>query len=970
MKKHTVGLIFSVTLIVVLLASCYDLKIEDTENLDGSVTITFIHENMLGREGDPNFREDLHKFPRLGETLIADDAGIVGTGDPTFVWKRGDVTVGGSGGTYFPQEEEDVGVPFTVIAFRSGHVRGMLSDPSYPVIDTDPDKTDIADVIRTVEITGKDGELEAVIDTESALAEDGFRYVWMRSGPASSLARSQDFTPIRGATGKTYRLAYADRGRALKLVVIHLDYSYYAESPAFYPDVPEEIIVTPNPANVSPGGSAQFLAKAFPNASYQNVIWSVEPADLGTIGANGLFTANADLDTIGTEITVRATSAMYPEISGTAQITIVDVQPTDVIVTPERMTVPTGSGYGSGKFQFRASVLPDGAPQGVHWTLDPSDAGQIDQGGSVVSINRAALGTEVKVIAISDANPAARGEATISVVEPASKVTVTPALAYVMPGESRQFKVAVAPANVSQDVTWAVSPTSAGTITADGLLTVNPGTSTGTMMTVTATSVTYDLSGSATVKVVGVVIDGPDTIERGKSGTFTVRVQAGTAQWRSAYWSLPEENLVSPLTGLSDSIAASVVLKVSDTETMNKVIIRATAFDDPGMATIKEVNIGGPYPDAGMLNEWRRLVAGVSHAFALGENGKLWAWGNNDKGQLGIGKSGGNENRTRLDGNDWAMVATSRTNTYAIKKDGSLWGWGEFNGATSPRQIGADNDWATVSVSDHAGDENGSSPRTSIMAIKTDGTLWGWGTDGTYFGFYPSSQRRDSPVRVGTDDDWRSVSMGEHHAILLKFDGTLWGCGSNLYYAINTDGTNNANAGSDKTGLVQHTYMNQTWIAAVAGNRATAAIDNSGTLYTWGSQNEGQAGSGFSDVNGSRYPFKVFGFSNTLFERLSIGSWTEHMVVLSKDGTLWSWGSNKLGQLGRGNPNDADRLRPNKIDTVSNLKTYSTNGSFGMAVDANGFINVWGDNGNLQLGSTQPGPVDAPSVINGFKPDS
>jgi hypothetical protein len=66
------------------------------------------------------------------------------------------------------------------------------------------------------------------------------------------------------------------------------------------------------------------------------------------------------------------------------------------------------------------------------------------------------------------------------------------------------------------------------------------------------------------------------------------------------------------------------------------------------------------------------------------------------------------------------------------------------------------------------------------MAIKTDGSLWTWGCnlqgqigDGTI------TTRRD-PVRVGTDNDWGSVSAS-NHTIGIKTDGSLWAWGNNEY---------------------------------------------------------------------------------------------------------------------------------------------------------------------------------------------
>ena len=38
---------------------------------------------------------------------------------------------------------------------------------------------------------------------------------------------------------------------------------------------------------------------------------------------------------------------------------------------------------------------------------------------------------------------------------------------------------------------------------------------------------------------------------------------------------------------------------------------------------------------------------------------------------------------------------------------------------------------------------------------------------------------RSSPTQVGTDTTWKSVTIGDNHAIAVKTNGTLWGWGNN-----------------------------------------------------------------------------------------------------------------------------------------------------------------------------------------------
>jgi len=223
--------------VAILLASCYEPKIEDSADLDGRVAIT-IENKPSHKAGEPQLdREDLGRFPHLGGMLSADDSGIIGDGEASFLWRSGEKTVGGSSRTYVP-ELADIGNSFTVVAFRSRHAGGILSDPAYPLIDTDPEKTDIAELVGSPAITVANNgrSLEAGLDPGGNLNLQGLLFVWMRSEPVTGQTGNRNFVPIRGATGSTYRLSSLDRGRDIRLTVIHAEHSYYLHSETFRVD--------------------------------------------------------------------------------------------------------------------------------------------------------------------------------------------------------------------------------------------------------------------------------------------------------------------------------------------------------------------------------------------------------------------------------------------------------------------------------------------------------------------------------------------------------------------------------------------------------------------------------------------------------------------------------------------------------------------------------------------------------------
>jgi alpha-tubulin suppressor-like RCC1 family protein len=173
-------------------------------------------------------------------------------------------------------------------------------------------------------------------------------------------------------------------------------------------------------------------------------------------------------------------------------------------------------------------------------------------------------------------------------------------------------------------------------------------------------------------------------------------------------------------------------------------------------------------------------TAGQGHASAIKTDGTLWTWGLGTSGQLGTNNS---TNRsipvtTFAGGTNWKQVSSGNAFTAAIKTDGTLWTWGAGAGG----QLGTNNtsnrntpvttfaggtNWKQVSSGGHA------------AAIKTDGTLWTWGlgTDGR-LGDNTIISRSTPVTTFAGGSSWKQISSGREHTAAIKTDGTLWSWGS------------------------------------------------------------------------------------------------------------------------------------------------------------------------------------------------
>ena len=170
----------------------------------------------------------------------------------------------------------------------------------------------------------------------------------------------------------------------------------------------------------------------------------------------------------------------------------------------------------------------------------------------------------------------------------------------------------------------------------------------------------------------------------------------------------------------------------------------------------------------------RRLL---SHTVAVKTDGTLWAWGNNDFGQLGDGtttdrlqpRPGRHRHQLglggrRLPATRWRSRPTAPCGPGA-QHSGN---WATAPPPTaSPVQVGTATNWASVAA---GGDHT--------VALKTDGTLWAWGDNGS--GQLGDRHRHRHHSSPGSGRHRHQLGLGgrrHRHTVAVKTDGTLWAWG-------------------------------------------------------------------------------------------------------------------------------------------------------------------------------------------------
>jgi alpha-tubulin suppressor-like RCC1 family protein len=280
------------------------------------------------------------------------------------------------------------------------------------------------------------------------------------------------------------------------------------------------------------------------------------------------------------------------------------------------------------------------------------------------------------------------------------------------------------------------------------------------------------------------------------------------------------------------------------------------------------------------------IAGGGDHTIALKNDGTVWTWGKNSDGQLG---NGTNITYTyvpvQVSGLTGVVgIATGKNHSFALKNDGTVWAWGNNdngqlgNGNNTDSNVPVQVSGLTDVIAISAG-ENYS------IALKNDGTVWGWGSNSN--GQLSNLSSSNLPAQITSITNVVAISGGLMHVLALKSDGTVWAWGDNISGQIGNGGISNSYVYPEQV-------SNITGVVSIAsGMFHSLALKNDGTVWAWGNNVNGQLGNG-TNVQDSNIPVQVSGMTGVSF----ISAGMHHNLALKNDGTLWAWGYNGWGQLG------------------------------------------------------------------------
>jgi RHS repeat-associated protein len=148
-----------------------------------------------------------------------------------------------------------------------------------------------------------------------------------------------------------------------------------------------------------------------------------------------------------------------------------------------------------------------------------------------------------------------------------------------------------------------------------------------------------------------------------------------------------------------------------------------------------------------------------------------------------------------------------------------------------------------------------------------------------------------------------------------------------------------------------------TTVGIAAGQSQALALRSDGSVWTWGTNQVGEMG--ISNLTGSYFPLRVPGVSGVT----GIAAGWQHSLAVENNGTVWAWGDNSGGELGNANSNSAV---PVPVTGITNAAGVSGGFAFSLALLANGQVLAWGTNQAGELGNGTTSSSSQPVLVSGL----
>ncbi|MBM4066180.1 MAG: hypothetical protein FJ266_11165 [Planctomycetes bacterium] len=347
------------------------------------------------------------------------------------------------------------------------------------------------------------------------------------------------------------------------------------------------------------------------------------------------------------------------------------------------------------------------------------------------------------------------------------------------------------------------------------------------------------------------------------------------------------------------------------------------------------------------------IATGGYHCLALMSNGTVWAWGDNERGQLGIGTTTTYIITPTQISNLSGVTAIAGGHLHSLFLDAeeTVWacgrnvegqvGDGTTTDRTTPVHLSSLSNIIAVAGGGH-----------HSLALDTLGKVWVWGANDSYqLGDGTVTNSSTPNLLSGLGSEIIAIEGGMYHSLALASDGKIWAWGWN--------GQGQLGDGSGSLRKTVEQVKNLGAVTAVAcGWYHNLAVKSDGTVWAWGDNTGGQLGDGTTEIK--LLPVQVSSLSNVI----AAAGGGYHSLALKSDGTVWAWGDNRVGQLGDGTT--TNRKAPIQVDSLSGITAIACGEFFSVALKSDGTVWAWGGNSLGQLGDGTTATRTTPVQVGGL----
>jgi len=277
---------------------------------------------------------------------------------------------------------------------------------------------------------------------------------------------------------------------------------------------------------------------------------------------------------------------------------------------------------------------------------------------------------------------------------------------------------------------------------------------------------------------------------------------------------------------------------------------------------------------------------------------------------------------------------------------------------------------------------------THSLAISSSGQLYGWGNNGYGKIGDGTTTNRNLPIEIinASHIKFKYVAASEDHSLGIDYDGNLYSWGSASYGKLGNGSTSGSVTSPAKINIAG----DPKFIKVEVVIQGSAALDDAGNIWTWGSNSNGFLGNGSTTGNRS-VPAIVTNFTgeSPFFTDVATSCYACYsLLAVDSEGNIWGWGESQYGELGFGANNTRNRPTPAIVYTAATGLWSATSGSgdlrqvvhltpgtkmvsvamgwgLGGAMDENGSIYTWGANNmnELGIGATNNGSDYPPKLV-------